>query len=360
MPRDDPVLEIPASPSAAVTERPPHPAPWWRRHGLLLNLAFLVLFALVLRRFGWLSLQAVATWRGAALLGTAVLVKVTAEVLGGLAWQRLALLQGISLSWKTAVLAAMSAQYLARVTPSRVGEFIRVSYLMHESGRSVGLALSSVMAERVVSRIASLLYQLVGSVAFLLTLSGRLELPPLAVIGLFVVALLLAVVTVVVHLWRPLHERLVGVVGRVRFLRRYSDQFRETVVHYHAGLQAFRQRAVWLAVLLAFLVHPFNYLSLYCVFTAFDIPIPFWHFLQCYFVAHLLSRLGRLSFMGVGTTEAITAFLLDRLAYPAWPVLTVALGGYFVTHIVVPILGLGTWLAWPVPLSGRRVEPAVG
>ncbi len=339
-------------------------SPWWRRSGLILNLLFLVVFAWVLSRYNLLVLRDIANPAAVALIAAAVAVRLAGESCSGLAWQRLARLQGIPLTRGTAVRAALSAQYLARVTPSRVGEFIRVSYLIHASGRSVGLALSSVLAERMAARLVSLVYQVAGAVSFIVVLGGAGNQSPWWGIGVFAAAVIVATGLALVYLWRPLHERLIAVVARLPFLNRFSDPLRDLVVHYHAGLQVFRQRGVWWAIPLVALAQSAIYIAIFCVFRAWKVPLPFSHYLPCLLTAHLVSRLGRLSFMGVGTNEVFTGVFLGALGYPARTaaaaVASVTIGYQLALNVLVPLVGLGFWLLHPVPILGRRPAPEPG
>lgn len=351
---------MPAAPDPAPRAR----APWWRRSGLILNLLFLVIFAWVLSRYNLLVLRDIADPLSIALIAAAVAARVAGETCSGLAWRRLARLQGIPLTWQTAVRAALSAQYLARVTPGRVGEFIRVSFLMHHSGRSVGLALSSVLAERMLARLVSLTYQVLGAVAFIIALGGTGETSPWWGIGVFSVAVLVAVGLALIYLWRPLHERLIALVARLPFLSKFSASLRDLVVHYHAGLQVFRQRGVWWALPSIAVSQSAVYVAIYCIFQAWNVRISFAHYLPCLLVAHLVSRLGRLSFMGVGTNEVLTGVFLGALGYPARTavaaVASVTIGYQLAMNVLVPLVGLGVWLLHPVPILGRRPVPEPG
>lgn len=325
-------LQPEAVPSAA--------APFWRRYSILLNLLFLAVLGWFLYHFNWLDVSALLRSTSSGLLLLAFVIILASGFAGTLSWKFIANSEGIPLSAGRAFLAQLASNYWAKVTPSNVGEVMRVSYLRSPT-QSVGLFLSSHTVDLLVRNVGIVI---VGQTAFVILVKEGFLSPLLAAVA-FILALAFLAWLSLIFFYRRLQERVFSWLGRLPLLRKVSGSLTTGTEDYHTGLSRLRARNLVLPLCCQMASLSLWYLYDYCLALSLGIRLPFYAFYLRYAVAVLVGRIVPIGIFEISSGTFAIFRQLTELGVPAGLITGYILLSGLLSGVVFPCLGAVLWFS---------------
>lgn len=183
------------------------------------------------------------------------------------------------------------------VTPGKIGEVFKSYLLRRINGTPVSVSAPIVLAERLTDGLGMLLLMGLGLTLY----------PPAR--PAFVLLVVLSVTGIVVVQYRPLFERLLGVLDRFPFGGKVTPRLQAI---YESTQQLLEWRVLVISTILSFISWGFECVAFYYVLTGFHIEGTPLLMLQATFIFAASTLLGLVSFLpgGLGTSEVSSAGLL--------------------------------------------------
>ena len=259
-------------------------------------------------------------------------------------WKLLLSAQGIDFSLGEAFLAYTSSFYVGQLTPGRLGEFVRIFYLL-ERGYSPGTSSVSLILDRLFDLGIVLLLGYLGMFGFLGTFQGSNVV--LSGLGLGGLAIGLGLALRQTEVRRAVRR----MAARFLIPKRYQATFDTVWNDFAFGVRRIvaNKRIVVRILLLTVLSWVVYSVLMYMLAHSVQIDIPLWFVVVCVSVTALVVMIP-ISIFGVGTRDAtlIMVFASQGLGRE-WAIsfsftfLLVGLAGLLV--------GLGAWVKKPITLQ---------
>jgi len=277
-------------------------------------------------------------------LGLCMLLTILQLLLEAFVWQRLLSAQRIRHPYPKTLVAYLASQYLGRVTPGHVGEFLAAGYISMNTGITFGYALSSVVMKKTLFWIATVGFGIWGLplLAEITFLQGvrRIVWTSLGV---------LAVLSVGIALW----------VLSLRQLARKWEKLSPWQVDMTELWSGVRHLWSWQLVVplgIAAVAFGILFLQLDAVLRSMGLGLPFLLVSRIMALSRIAARLIPISVVGFGSKDAAVIVLLSQhdIAFPVG--LTAALLFLVCSYLVTLLLSGVCW--WIKPLVIRRVAPS--
>lgn len=311
---------------------------WLRILGLVLLVVLLVRvdLHLVLRTLSEVDL---------ALMGVSIVLILPLISLKALRWRALMHAQAIEMSISAAILAYFSSLFLGFLTPGRLGEFARVFYVREVKKVPTGVALSSVLADRLFDLYALLL---AGGAGLLSIQSSEFKVYTfLLALGLLTLPLVLFLYDRFFLWFQQLGMRW-GQIGRKIFS---SDGF---LVGVRTGLRQLDLAQFLLSVVLTSIAYAIFFTQCYLLSLALSIRVGYMPIAYAIALGSLIT-LVPISISGLGTREAVITAYLGFVGVSPEAAISFSLLVFFTFYIVGGLLGGIAW--WLKPISVQS-EPA--
>ncbi len=349
------MAEESAQREAQAKQPPPRPRRNWRRYYLLLNIAFLAILAWTFTRLEWVDLRPMLKLHNLGWLLAVTAIYCLTYAVESWAWAFIMGQTGARYSLAKAFRAMMASNYLARITPARVGKYILVAYAARDLNVSFGFALCGFMVWEVTTKFVGWLTQTLGCIVALFLLTPIANIPPSVVAWIAVAAALGSLPTFILlalTVSRRFHQRALAALQRIPYIRRRGEGAERQLAEFHCALGNLRWSRLaltipplianyFLAVLIGFLI-----------FRTLGSNMPYLTFWQCAAVGAVAARVLPISFAGVGTNEFTIFMLSDRLGYGRSAPIGFAVVNGFISRVVLPAIGAIFWLASPLLPAG--------
>lgn len=321
----------------------------WRRYYIPLNLLFLAVLATVLARYRWLDAVLLVRSGSSGMLLTAFALFLAADFFRSSSWRLIARAQGMRITPARAFLAQLVANYWMKVTPSNLGEFMRIYYLPSTSHSPVGVLLSSHTADLLIGNVALLA---IGEASLVVLMSkGLFSLFQMMLAS--VLALLFLAWLGFVFLYKPFHHRLFKWLDGLAPIRTMGLSLTTGTEDYHQSLARLRPARVPLPFCLQVAAASVAYLAGYCLARSLGIALPPLLFYLCLAAATLVSRVVPISVFDIGSGSAVLARELSQLRVTRPQVSGYILMSALFSGVILPSLGAGLWF----PKVGRKSAP---
>jgi uncharacterized protein (TIRG00374 family) len=311
---------------------------WLRIVGVALLLVLLVRMDLdlILRTISEVDL---------ALLGVSIVLIIPLISLKALRWRVILHAQAIEMSLIDANLAYFSSLFLGFLTPGRLGEFSRIFYVREANDVPTGVALSSVLADRLFD-----LYALLSVGGTGLILIQTQDFPAetiLLVVGLITLPWAMFIFDKP-FLWFQKLGLRGGRIGRKVF----SED--GLLVGIRTGLRRLDRSQFLLSVVLTSMAYTVFFTQCYLLGLALNIRVGYMPIAYAIALGSLVT-LVPISISGLGTREAVITAFLGHNGVMSEAAISFSLLVFFTFYIVGGLLGAIAW--WLKPIS-VEFEPA--
>ena len=309
-----------------------------------LRLVGLLIFVVLLVHLDLPAIFAVLSHARLPLLLIAIALNGFLVGLKAWRWQFLLGMQGQTYSVWRATVVYFSSLFAGFLTPGRVGEFVKALYLTQDTGMPVSMAMSSVLADRLLDLYALLVCGGYGLVVFSLP-------PDVSLVGKWVVLGVIAVSVLLVH---PRAEREVcRTLERLPRVRRYTLSLVPRIHHFYAGMAGLWRPRLLVAALLTAAAYLVFFTQCYLLALALDLPLHFGFVVFAVSTTSLVALIP-ISISGLGTRDAILIALLNPLGIGAET--AVAYSTFILVTFYVAAGGIGA-IAWSAaPLNARPMK----
>lgn len=304
-----------------------------------LRLIGVALLGWLLARLGLDRVAAILARVDLRLALAAALLLIPQIALKTVRWQQILAAQGIRYPFRLAFSAYLVSLLAGLVTPGRVGEFTKVVSVCKECSVSTGLALSGVLADRVLD---------LGVVALVGGL-GLLRLGRFSVVWL-VISLLLVVFPVYLFLSERGYTHLAQTSARLGRWGAAVFAPDGWVAQMRQGLLSLRGQVLAMVGLTTILAYGLYFLQAYWLAESMGLRLDFVSISYAVALGGLVSLLP-ISISGLGTREAVIVTYLGRLGIPAEQAVSLSLLIFSASYIFGSVLGALAWLYHPIPFS---------
>lgn len=259
-------------------------------------------------------------------------------------WYLLLKGQGIVYSYLNSFLAFTGSNFIAFITPGRLGEFAKIFYLRQDVNTPVSRSLPSVITDRLFDVYVLLFFGVFGII--------KIGLGNNILIILFVV---IAVFAPLLLFNRKIFDLWTGILIRLPFISR-------AISKKQVGLENLKQefqKLININLLYALFLSLISYLLLYYVSailaTAMHVALPFTTIVLMVSVANMLSFLP-ITVSGLGTREAVFIFFFHRLGYTTEQALlfsTLFFAGFYIAGGIIAYI---CFMIKPVSIKKLKSE----
>lgn len=258
-----------------------------------------------------------------------------------LRWKMLLHIQGINYSFINCLFVFFSANFIAFITPGRIGEIAKAFYLKRDMNITFSKALPTVFFDRIFDIYALIILGLIGFSKF--SLFEKFDLISIIIICLLFVLPWFLIV-------KKISMPLIRIIFRLPFLKHYQmivNQVSENFFREMNTLISFKLLyGVFFTFLAYFVLFYIAYLiSLACIFQINYLTIVF--FVS---VANILSFIP-ISILGIGTREASFIFLFSLINMSKEDAILFSTLFFITFYIVGGLYGFICYLIKPISLD---------
>lgn len=240
-----------------------------------------------------------------------------------LKWQQLLKIQRLNYGFWYLFKIQVIGNYYALLTPSRVGYFIKISYL----NNSFGVASTSVIIDRILDILVLIIFASIG--AFLLIGQFPHLIVQISIFTIFFLGVLL-------FLWSKTRTRFLFSFFKKIIPLKFHESLKTIFHDFYNNLP--RQKKIIFPFLLTILTWFLIYSQGYVIAMAFNIPIDFWHFI---FYLPIVTVVGMIpiTISGLGTKEAALILLFSQFSISIESIVAFSLTSLILTGYIPAIYG---------------------
>jgi len=244
-------------------------------------------------------------------------------------WKLILYFQKINYSFKEAFVVNLASSYLGRITPARIGNFIRGFYLSCDRRLPLGLSFSSVVWEKYLELAFTLFAGLWGTMTYI---SGFNSVYILCM-GLFIV-ICLSYFLYSFDIQKKLFKFITARISKVRGL---------SIESFHNGLKLINFKVWFVAIIItigSFLIFA---LQGYLITMAVNINIKFFDFAMVFYMSKMISRLVPVSFVGWGSKDVSLILIFKNIGIDEKLAFAFTILFLFSSYFVSLLLGFIAW-----------------
>ncbi len=306
----------------------------------LFNIILVVLFVIAVLKIDWLNLGYQAARAHPIYFFFIFLLNAAALTSQGIAWRFIMGAQGLPLPILKSIEGFFSGNYMGKVTPGHVGDFMRAAYVVDGFQTGTGYALSGIMMEKVLKDIMLVLATF--SLLLVYTSGYRLMTPLKAsALTLGMTAMLVSVAAIYFH--PRVRGWAIWLCTRNGFMRQYRELLQSGSDGIDKGYSVVSKKRLIAPAIFLLISFFFQSWQGYAINQAVGIGLPFITITRFVLVSLVASRLAPVTFMGMGARELALLALFEDANVP----LALASGyiaiDVFMQNVVFPFLGLMLW-----------------
>lgn len=258
-------------------------------------------------------------------------------------WQAILDALHLSLPWREAYLAYFASIFIGFLTPGRLGEFGRAFYVHDEGSSQSGMAISSVLADRLFDLYTLLL---VGGAAIFSIGTAQYRL-------WMVLFFLLTLLPLVLFLNDRTFNWLQNAAGRLgRYGRRLFDADGWLVGIRH-GLLKMGTKAIGICIVLTIAAYAVYFTQCFLLSKSLALDVNFSVIMFSVALGSLITLLP-FSISGLGTREATIVAYLSTVGVAAEKALSFSFLVFVTFYVVGGLVGAMAWLLHPIQLDFKR------
>ncbi len=261
-----------------------------------------------------------------------------------LRWMILLKSQGIKYSYKNTFLAFTGSNFIAFITPGRLGEFAKVFYLKNDLNIPVSRSVSSVITDRLFDVYALFCFGIYGIVS--MGVSSRFLL-------YFFIIILLILPLLFFH--RSILNFWIGLLVRLPIISKIASRKNTSIDQFKKGFLQLITIRLFYAGIITVIAYLALYLAAWFIAGAIRIEPGFINIVFVVSVANILSFLP-ISVSGLGTREAVFIYFLNGMNYTTEQALVFSTLFFFCFYIVGGLYAYTCFMIKPVSLKRIKKE----
>lgn len=301
----------------------------------------LILFAIILSRLDLTEVITLLSNINPLYLVPALLLFIPLVIIKARRWQLLMRAQEIEYSLKDSTIMYAAAMYIGAMTPGRVGDFIKVSYLK-EDDYPFGKSFATVLLDRLFDLVSLLLLGYAGMLLFI-TLFER----AIIILSSILAGTLLLVIFFIYK--KELSKGILKYITSHLIPEKYRESAKTGFSDFGNALKTLNTRQLGRATFITFLGWIIYFLTMYLLALSIDIHIPFLYLATCVSIAAVITLIP-VSIAGIGTRDATLIILFSYLGLSKETAIAFSMM-ILLMYAVNGFIGLVAWLKKPVSIT---------
>lgn len=306
----------------------------------------IILFLYIISRVGITKIVDVFYTINVMYLIPLLLMAPVAIILKGLKWNTVIKAHNLNYSLKDSCLVNIIGIAAGIITPTRLGDFVRVLYL-NEKVKTFGRSISTVIVDRISDIVILLTIGFFGILSFT-TWFGMQIISINVVLGFILVFIcgiyILTKKSFIKVLLRPLFYKFIPT--------KYKSRINVSFHDFYDGLYTFRKNKLFIPKVLCLTVVIWfvGALELYVIALSLELDVSFL-FIFFSSVLTMIVMLIPITVAGLGTREASWIFFLSFIGIPASKAIAFSLLAMLLTEWIYLFIGVFLWYRNPIKLS---------
>jgi glycosyltransferase 2 family protein len=259
-------------------------------------------------------------------------------------WKLLISSQKIDYSYKNTFLAFTSSNFIAFITPGRLGEFAKVLYLKNDTGVPLSKSLPSVITDRLFDVYCLLFFGIFGIFYFNIGINIW-----------FIIALTIILITPFFVFSQKLYDIFFTLLSKLPLISGYISKKAGGIENMKKEFQLL----ININLLYAFIISMISYLVLFyaadLLAQSVNLSLRFTDVILVNAVANVLSFLP-ISVSGLGTREAVFIYFLSKFGYSIEQALIYSTLFFFCFFIIGGLYGYACYMIKPVSIKNLKKE----
>lgn len=310
---------------------------------MVLPLIGIGIFIYIVHDIGAEKIYGALTGIDPVLMTVAFLIFFPRIALSTYKWQMVAKTQGIEINLLKMIQINIIGLFYGTITPSGLGDWIRIFYLKEESGDCFGKCTSNVIIDQFIELFSLFILALLGSVLIIEHFPG-------IVVSLFCCGALFAFIIFLFEEKRQ-GKRLLRVVYDIFVPERLKDTVAAEFDAFYHGIPPLSKLVI--PFLIGVFCYSLFFVQIYIVALSFSIDIPLPEFILVYAIASLIGLIP-VTVSGLGTREGALIHLLAIYGVAEQDAVAISLAGYVITYLLPSIMGGILSLAWASKGAGTH------
>ena len=218
-------------------------------------------------------------------------------------WKILLKIQGINYSFLNCLFVFFSSNFIAFITPGRIGEIAKAFYLKRDVSISLSRALPTVFLDRLFDIYALLILGIIGFFQF--SLFGELN-------SINIVIIVLILILPFVFIIKDISMPIIKFFFKLPFLNRFQSKANHAGETFFGEIKTLISFKLLYGVLFTLLAYFVLFYIAYLISLACGFEVNFFTIMFFVAVANILSFIP-ISFSGIGTREASMIFLFSLI-----------------------------------------------
>jgi len=274
------------------------------------------------------------------LLILAILLIIPIIFIKAWRWNYLKKLQKINYKLSDSFLIYSVGAAIGSLTPGRLGEISRISYLKND-GHSTGKSLVSVVIDRLLDIIYLTALGYLGTIFFF----GFYQ-----KITLIYSAVILLIVILFFMLKKEFHIKLIKKIFSIIIPLKYQKSWQTNFQDFWNEIKIYNKKNYFYFFFITFIAWLIYYCQIYLLAKSIGLDeIPFFYLAMTVTIAGFITLLP-LSFSGIGTRETTLAILLSPLMISIESIILLS-ELILLNFFIMGIIGIFCWIIKPIPLA---------
>ena len=304
-----------------------------------IRLVGLVILFFILSRLDFRALLIQFKHINLYLLFSAIVLNLPLLFIKSLRWKVFLDAQKLSISIKKAFSIYLSSLYIGFITPGRLGEIIKASYLKQNRVTSFSKGLSSAIMDRLLDLY---LLILLGSFGVYYLVKGR----GVSLEFVFGLALVISLPIII------LHPKFLNLFTRFIFgklvPKKFRDKLNESIHEFSEGMKQIIQPILLSGICLTVFSYSLFFFQCYCVARSMGLPIGYFELALIMSIVNLVTFIP-ISISGLGTREASMIFLFKTIGLSTEVAVSFSFLVFFTSFLCGGFMGFIAW--WFNPLQ---------
>ena len=263
-------------------------------------------------------------------IGIAIVLLIPRIIIYNIKWDFILKIQGIRLPFSYVLKIYFIGFFYGAITPSWIGTYIRVPYIMNKAHTTLGKSVSNIVIDGIVDIL---------SVLLLIVLGTTLIYSYIPILLPFVVTLCVFLILACVYFMQQQRSEKIF-LSLITYLipEKYRDKIRKHFDAFYSDIPKGKKLLIPIAIgVMSWIV---LHTQIYFIAQGLSLNIPYLYFILVYPIVFLI-ELMPISISGLGTREAALIVLFSFVIFDISKenILILSLIGYFVTIIGPAFLG---------------------
>ena len=274
----------------------------------------------------------------------ATLIVLSIYLLKAFRWKILMHGQNIHYSFKDSFLSFTSSNFIAFITPGRIGEFAKVFYLKEDMQIPFSKSIPNVITDRLFDVYSLLFWGLSGFIYMKLN-TGSLTL----------LIIILTALLPLLFFIPKIYNLTFIVISKVPFVSGIVSKRGQSIENMRNEFQKLINMRLVFALCISAISYFVLFLAAYFLSRSVNIELKFAEIISIVSVANILSFLP-ITVSGLGTREAVFIFFLSKLQYSTEQALLFSTVFFACFYIVGGLFGYLCFMAKPVNIGKLKRE----